>query len=411
MNVLFLGGVFDETMEKEILNKSKGTVQYAANKFQWNLINGFLEIDSLKLTILSAPFIGSFPKDYVDIKYTGLKSVYKNKVECNYVGFNNIWGYRSISRKNNLIKSIKNFALNKSNNKSIIVYSPHTPFLQAAVYAKKIDPSIHICLVVPDLPQFMNLNINRTFIYDILKRIDINMFEESSKYVDSFVLLTEPMKSKLNAGDRPYVVVEGVVNAGKNNDEDQINDLQNTEDIMTVVYTGTLNKKFGVINLAESFHNANIKNVHLKICGKGDSEEIIREYVSRDQRIKFLGQVSNNEAVELQKKATVLVNPRQNNEEFTKYSFPSKNMEYLLTGRPVIAYKLDGIPDEYDNYFYYVENDTVESLTRKIEEVLLMEKEKRNEFGAKARSFVLREKNNVSASKKIIGMIQKSRSR
>ena len=38
------------------------------------------------------------------------------------------------------------------------------------------------------------------------------------------------------------------------------------------------------------------------------------------------------------------VNPRQNNEEFTKYSFPSKTMEYLASGVPVVAYKLDGIP-------------------------------------------------------------------
>ncbi len=410
MNVLFLGGIFDDTMEKEILKKSKGTVHYAANKFQWNLINGLLEIDNLELAILSAPFIGSFPKEYLDIKYEGMKSIYRNKIECNYVGFNNIWGYRSISRRNNLIQSIKNFASNKSENKSIIIYSPHTPFLQAAVYAKKIDPSIHICLVVPDLPQFMNLNKKRSFIYTILKRIDINIFEENSKFVDSFVLLTEPMKNMLNAGNRPYIVVEGVVNAERNNTEDQIDNSNNREDIMTVVYTGTLNKKFGVVNLVESFHNSNIKNVYMEICGKGDSEEIIKLYASKDQRIKFLGQLSNHEAIELQKRATVLVNPRQNNEEFTKYSFPSKNMEYLLTGRPVIAYKLDGIPDEYDNYFYYVECNTVESLTNKIEEVLSIKKEKRDEFGAKARSFVLREKNNIIACKKIIDMIEKSRS-
>ena len=48
-------------------------------------------------------------------------------------------------------------------------------------------------------------------------------------------------------------------------------------------------------------------------------------------------------------------------------------MEYLLTGRPVIAYKLDGIPDEYDNYFHYVEDDSIDSFTNKIEEILLMD--------------------------------------
>lgn len=410
MKVLFLGGVFDETMEKESLKKSKGTVHYAANKLQWNLIDGLLVIDNLNLEILSAPFIGTFPKEYEDIQYKGQKSIYKNIVESNYVSFNNIWGYRSISRKNNLIKGIKNFAADRAESKAIIVYSPHTPFLQAAVYAKKNDPSIHICLVVPDLPQFMNLNDKRSFIYDKLKKIDIDIFEKNSKFVDSFVLLTEPMKNMLNVGERPYVVVEGAVKIENNNNEEANDDFQSTDN-MTVVYTGTLNKKFGVASLVEAFHNTNIKNAHLIICGRGDSEEIIKSYAAKDERIIFLGQLPNTEAVKLQNRATVLVNPRQNNEEFTKYSFPSKNMEYLLTGRPVIAYKLDGIPDEYDKYFHYVEDDSVDSLTRKIEEVLLMDEESRNEFGKKGRTYVLKEKNNISASKKIIDMIQKSRSR
>lgn len=407
MKVLFLGGVFDENMEKEILKKSKGTVHYAANKLQWNLIDGLLQIKSIDLEILSAPLIGSYPKDYSDISIVGKNTFYKNKVKSNYVNFNNIWGYKSISRKKSLIKNIRDFALDKHNNKSIIIYSPHTPFLQAAVYAKALDHSIHICLVVPDLPQFMNLNEKRSIMYDILKGIDVGIFNKNSKYVDSFVLLTEPMKDVLNVGKRPFTVIEGVVSA-----ENSINnEMINTDNIMTVVYTGTLNKKFGVVNLVKAFHKVRAKNVYLKICGRGDSEDIIKEYASKDNRIKFLGQLSNEEAVKLQKKATVLVNPRQNNEEFTKYSFPSKNMEYLLTGRPVIAYKLDGIPDEYDNYFYYIDDDSIESLTKLIEKVLAMSEEDRIKFGDVARCFVLREKNNYKASKKIIDMIQESRSR
>jgi glycosyltransferase involved in cell wall biosynthesis len=257
----------------------------------------------------------------------------------------------------------------------------------------------------------MNLNEKRSLIYDTLKKIDVDIFNKNLKFVDSFVLLTEPMKNILNVGNRPFVVVEGVVNLKNGNDESGNYESNNIDDIMTVVYTGTLNKKFGVVNLVEAFHRVALKNVYLKICGRGDSEDIIKEYVSKDKRIKFLGQLSNQEAVKLQKKATVLVNPRQNNEEFTKYSFPSKNMEYLLTGRPVIAYKLDGMPDEYDDYFCYVEDDSIDMLTRKIEEVLLMEEETRSEFGTRARYYVLKEKNNVSASIKIIDMIQESRSR
>jgi len=404
LKILFIGGVFSKEMEGEILEKSRGTVQYAANKLQWNFIDGLMNIDEVDLQVLSAPFIGAYPNDYRDLYIKEYSFKYKGLVPCQCVAFCNIWGYRNISRKKSLKKQIYNFFSIKSSEKAIIVYSAHTPFLQAAVYAKQRDPSIHICLIVPDLPQFMNLYENKTMIYSIFKKIDIKIFENNSKYVDSFVLLTEHMKDVLKVGKRPYIVIEGVVNISE-----AFSDV--TEDIKedtfkTVVYTGTLNKKFGIINLVKAFHAIEDKNIVLKVCGRGDAEDFIKEYSIIDKRIQFLGQLSNEEAIKLQKSATVLVNPRQNNEEFTKYSFPSKNMEYLLSGKPVIAYKLDGIPDEYDDYFFYVKDDSIESLSKTIKEVLNMTAEKRFEFGKKAREFVLNNKNNIEASLKIYKMIK-----
>lgn len=403
MKILFLGGVFSKEMEEDILEKSKGTVHYAANKLQWNLIDGFINLKDVEIEVISAPFIGTYPKDYKDLFFKKYNYSYKD-VQCNYVSFCNLWGYRSISRKGSLIREIKGFILDRATKKTIIVYSPHTPFLQAAVYAKQKDPSIHICLIVPDLPQFMNLNEKVSSIYTKLKSIDIKLFEENAKYIDSFVLLTKHMADVLKVGDRPQLIVEGVVNSSLSGKVET--NYAPTKANKTVVYTGTLNKKFGVINLIKAFHAIEDPSASLKICGRGDSEDFIKDYQQKDSRIHFLGQISNDEAVKLQKEATVLVNPRQNNEEFTKYSFPSKNMEYLLTGNPVIVYKLDGIPDEYDDYFFYVEDNSIESLTNKISHVLKLTDQARYDIGKRAREFVLKTKNNNEASAKIINMIK-----
>ena len=107
----------------------------------------------------------------------------------------------------------------------------------------------------------------------------------------------------------------------------------------------------------------------------------------------------------LQKNAVVLINPRQNNEEFTKYSFPSKNLEYLSSGVPLIAYKLDGIPNEYDDYIIYPENDSVYSLSDTITNICNLTKEERKAIGLKAKKFVLENKNNKVQAKKIIDFI------
>lgn len=405
MEMLFLGGVFSKEMEEEILNNSKGTVHYAANNFQWALIDGLMEVNEINLEILSAAFVGTYPKEYKKLYYYGKNGgFYKNEVKLNSVSFNNIWGYRNISRKNSLIKSMDKFISKNDNSKVILIYSPHTPFLQAAVYAKQKDPSIQLCLVVPDLPIYMNLNDKKSILYQLLKKVDIRIFESILDAVDSFVLITEYMKDILKVGKRPYVVVEGLVNDSNRyiNEENQDN---KSEEIKTIVYTGTLNKKFGVLNLVEAFHQIDNPNLVLKICGRGDSFEEINNYAKKDKRIYNLGQITNEKSLELQRNSTVLINPRPNNEEFTKYSFPIKTMEYLLSGKPVIAYKLDGIPNEYNDYIYYIEDNSILSIKNKICEVINLPRKERNEIGEKSRNYILENKSKNKVGLKIYNMI------
>ena len=162
---------------------------------------------------------------------------------------------------------------------------------------------------------------------------------------------------------KKYVVIEGIVG-----DCDCANNLNaNTKDnsnYQTIVYTGTLNSKYGIKNLVNAFELIEDSNIRLILCGSGDSEDYIKKMQNEDKRIIYKGNIDRQEALMIQRKATVLVNPRQNNEEFTKYSFPSKIMEYMLSGVPVVLYKLDGIPDEYDKFVNYVPDNSIESLAR-----------------------------------------------
>ena len=120
----------------------------------------------------------------------------------------------------------------------------------------------------------------------------------------------------------------------------------------------------------------------------------------------FFGKVDRADVLGLQKNATVLVNPRQNNEEFTKYSFPSKNLEYLSSGVPLVAYKLDGIPDEYDDFITYPSDDSASELANEIIKICNMSDDERKVLGSKARDFVFENKNKVKQAQKIIEFIK-----
>lgn len=51
------------------------------------------------------------------------------------------------------------------------------------------------------------------------------------------------------------------------------------------------------------------------------------------------------------------MNPRPNNESYTKYSFPSKDIEYLLSGKPTVAFLLDGMPECYRDFLYVIDQN------------------------------------------------------
>ena len=132
MDVLLLCGYFEPKYQEEISRKTKTWVENAANTFQQRLIAGLKEQD-INLRVVSAPFIGPWPTAYEDKTFDGFEAG-KSAENIRYVYFNNIWGYRNISRTAALKKCVRDFIRNsKSEKKAIIVYCPHTPFLEAAV--------------------------------------------------------------------------------------------------------------------------------------------------------------------------------------------------------------------------------------------------------------------------------------
>lgn len=353
MSVLFIGGVFADVNQAEIIENTKGYAEFSANIFQQKLINGFLQ-NNCDIDVISAPFISSYPNRYKKMFFKGFE---KEQTDYKYVNFNNVWGWRNFSRAAALKKEIKRLYKNGKKYDLVVVYSAHQPFLDAAVYAKKLFGA-KINFVVPDLPQYMNLDANKTKIYDLLKKVDIKRMNKCIKYVDSFVVLTEGMKDMLSVGDRPCFVAEGIIAEAPAKDKQQ-----NVNEIKTIAYAGKMNDAFGLRDLTDAFTKLSGENYRLVLCGDGDSREYVKEKAKLDKRIDYKGQVAPDVAKEIMNNASVLVNPRPNDSEYTKYSFPSKNIEYLQSGKPVVCYLLDGMPKIYADFIYEIKSKDTLSKT------------------------------------------------
>lgn len=362
MKVLFLGGVFDDSHNKEIISKTRTYVEYAANNFQKKIIYGLRSLN-IPLEVVSIPFLGAYPTAYLDMYFSGFQNMNDDNSGYKYYAFNNIYGYRNISRFRAAKRGLRNFISVDDEKKLIIVYTPHTPFIQAANWAKRKDPRIKICMVVPDLPQYMDLSESLSPIYKFLKSIDLKQFAKENKTVDSYILLTEQMADALNVGDRPYRVVEGIYEATNGVSNKRVG-------IKTIVYTGKLNLAFGATNLVKAFHSIQNANIRLVICGSGEAKNEIAQIAAKDSRIDFKGQVTSDEARKCILDGDILVNPRPNDSIYTKYSFPSKIIDYLATGNPVIAFELDGMPKIYKDFIYYIPENNIESIAKTIQRVI-----------------------------------------
>ncbi len=377
MDIAMLTGLFPKEYKQQILEDSIGVVQNAADSLQWKFVEGLDQNLGHPVKLINSLYIGSFPARYKKMRIkTASFSHTENAKDVN-VGFLNLPLIKMYSRYRTLLPHLKKWALDGKKNKVLIGYALTSVFVEALRYVKKINPEVTTCIIVPDLPEYMNTSNKTSFAYSFLKGLEIKLIHSHLSYCDKFVLLTEQMAESLGVQD--YVVVEGIAS-----EQEIVTD--KPEKI--ILYTGSLHEKYGILNLISAFELMENKEYKLVICGAGDSEKYIRAKAKDNADIIFRGQLPREEILELQKKAAILVNPRQGNEVFTKYSFPSKNLEYLSTGRAVVAYKLAGIPAEYDNYFFYVDGDSVVDFAHKLDEVCQMDPAERQVFGNRAANFV-----------------------
>lgn len=404
MNILFVGFLYDKNIESELIENSKAGLQGAANTFQWGLVEGLEKCLHKHIDLCTTLPVGTYPRHYNKLFIRRRKWDFRKDSSTFEIGYINITFLKQFIRFKESIKIMESWIQDKDGEKIIILYSLYTPFLKALKQMKnKHNAKIHVCLIVPDLPLHYGIQSPLASFHGILERIDGRQKINHLDWVDSFVILTQHMKGPLKIGQRPYIVIEGIVSSNPYYVQDF-----NYGDKKVILYAGTLQYKFGIDKLLRAFELLSYPNYELWICGSGEAEKEIINRCKSDSRIKFMGYVSKMEIYELQQNSNVLINPRTNDEEFTKYSFPSKTMEYMLSGKPVLMYKLDGVPDEYDQYLYYIKGSEPQDMADRIMEICEKPRSELDDFGQKARNFVLDNKSNEVQAKKIIDMANKA---
>lgn len=402
MKVLFVGIQFDRELEATYLSNSKSGLSAAANEFQWNVCDGLIDCVDDDMEILSALPVGVYPRHYKKFLLNSRDWTYRG-IQVTEIGSINLPIFKQYQREQACHKRIKKWIEDTPNEQHLIIlYSLYTPYLRAISRVIKENESVRAVMIVTDLPgEYGLLPQNKVSAYFALKTGKEAM--NLAKGLHGFVLLTEDMKYPLKIGTKPYVVVEGITKPLTSNYGIKYNHTSPKY----ILYTGTLNKAYGIMHLLDAFSLIKDSEVELWICGTGEAESDIKEHSQTNSRIKYLGFQMKEAVLNLQANAMVLINPRTTAGEYTKYSFPSKTIEYLASGVPVVMHKLPGIPAEYDDYIVFAEDDSDAALARALNGVICWDNGTRTAFGDRGKKFVECSKNPIAQAQKIFALGEK----
>ena len=281
-----------------------------------------------------------------------------------------------------------------------MVYSMHMPFMLAAVLSKFIYKDLHLSIIVADIPEFMSFDVKKYSIRSMMKNVEKHIGKILIRFFDTHIFLTESMEEYFDIKNTS-IIIEGISRenkVSKKYEEDRSKKI--------IMYAGTIDKAYGIYELIEAFEEINT-DYELWIVGAGNGKEYIQKKSAESIKIKFLGVVSREEVLKYQKIASILINPRYpDGNEFTKYSFPSKTIEYMLSGKAIIGYELPGIPIEYFDYIYTLgTHKNKEHMKNIISDICKKDIFELKERGLKGREFIINKKNCDIQVKKILDCI------
>lgn len=399
MRYIFLGCFLPDPLYADIIKNSKGSVSNAADALQKSFIEGLTEVlDNLE--IVNFPSIGMWPKTYrrlffksFDYKYITYK---QKKIHCHNPSFLNLYMYSRYDIYRKMCSEIERLVEANTDIVCVFVYAI-MPWIMHACHnlKRKFGGKVKFILIVPDLPEYQGER--KHYIQNILLKKRLCDYQTYYSSIDSFILLTKYIAERIPVGEKPWTVIEGIFNYK----DDYNSNKERDNNIKSVFYSGTLDERFGIMNLVDAFCMTTNPNYRLVLCGTGNTVNKIIDRLNIDNRICYLGLLPRKEILKKQKEATLLINPRTPEGEFTKYSFPSKTMEYFASGVPTLLYSLPGIPEEYYQYCFQINELGVEVLSKKIEEILSLNNETLYSIGKAAREYVINNKNPYKQCEKV----------
>lgn len=391
MEILHFGLASDQETYKERISRNQAPYIVAQQTFETAMNLELLNHNEINLTWVYIPQeLGYFTSKILFMKSKAVMVGEKTAIEhlplvnLPIIKFIILFAFSTLK--------ICKFIFNKKykHDKLIVISVNYLPVSFAIHLCSTLFRIKTICLIT-DTTAFLTMK-ERSRNISILKKIMIPLYLKlisiSEGLFDGFVLFSKHMAEIVNVKDKKYLIMEGMISMSENIPIDKKYDRKNS-----VMYAGSLFPQYGISTLIEAFTQINDNNLELWIFGDGESKEYIKNMAQKDERIIYYGFKDRNTVLGYEKEASLLILTRSPTDTYTRMSFPSKLMEYMLTGTPVMTTRIDGIPEEYFKYLNVVEDPSIDGIKSSIINFFLIPEKIRLENGQNAKKFIESNKN------------------
>jgi glycosyltransferase involved in cell wall biosynthesis len=196
-------------------------------------------------------------------------------------------------------------------------------------------------------------------------RINGWMFRQGRKalrHFDGLISFTEDVKRELQV-DIPFC--EFAIGCQKDAIPEEMPQITAEK---TAVYAGTLIYYNGIRELLQAFTMLD-PAYQLHIYGYGPLEKEVKEAAQKYDNIVFHGRFDPAETSQILSQYQLLINPRQIDPGIENFTFPSKLVDYILTGKSVLSSNFKTLPPEYRDFVYILRDMAPETIAEGVRSV------------------------------------------
>lgn len=366
--------------------------QAQGHQHQWSLIRGIESVTGYPMDLVSVAALGDWPRHPARFVRGGIWSHAPGARDV-MVSFINISPLKQITRFVAVCCHIGRWLLRhrRSPQRVIFLYTSQSSQLWALLLTTAFVPALKIA-VLADPPSVDVVGESR--VRRLARRVDRWLQRRGLQKMDGVIALTKTLADDF-ATSVPYCVSEGVApntpllpkgNANKGK--------------LVALYAGGLTAQSGVRLLLDAVPLLSL-DMEVWLFGRGELEREATELAAHDGRLKYFGFTPREFLLEHVAKASLLLMTRPSDIWLAHRAFPSKILEYMATGIPMLATRLPVIPPDYEPYVFWLDEESPEGLAHRLVELRELGAEVLREKGSQAREFVREHKSEAAQGRHI----------